>query len=74
MTWASKNLVKVLEPRYNLPSRRYFAEVVIPDMYQQVKERVVTFLKQQAVYYSFVVICDPGFHVEFNSTLHLLRF
>ena len=42
-----KNLVRVLKPRYNLPSRRYFAEVVIPDMYQQVKERVVTFLKQQ---------------------------
>ena len=42
-----KNLVRVLEPRYNLPSHRYFAEVVIPDMYQQVKERVVTFLKQQ---------------------------
>ena len=39
--------MKVLEPRYNLSSRRYFAEVVIPDMYQQVKERVVTFLKQQ---------------------------
>ena len=41
-----KNLVRVLEPRYNLPTRRYFTEVVIPDMYQQVKERVVTFLKQ----------------------------
>ena len=42
-----KNLVRVLEPRYNLPSHRYFAEVVIPDMYQQVKEKFVTFLKQQ---------------------------
>lgn len=42
-----KNLVGILEPRYNLPSRRYFAEVVIPDMYQQLKERVVGFLKQQ---------------------------
>jgi len=42
-----KNLSRVLEPRYNLPSRHYFAEVVIPDMYQQVKERVVGFLKQQ---------------------------
>ena len=27
-----KNLVRVLEPRYNLPSYPYFAEVVIPDM------------------------------------------
>ena len=36
-----KNLVRVLEPRYNLPSCRYFAEVVIPDVYQQVKGRVV---------------------------------
>ena len=39
--------MKVLEPRYNLPNRHYFAEVDIPDMYQQVKERVVTFLKKQ---------------------------
>ena len=42
-----KNLVQVLEPRYNLPSCRYFAEVIIPDMYQQIKERIVEFLKQQ---------------------------
>ena len=32
-----KNLARVLEPRYNLPSCHYFAKVVIPDMYQQIK-------------------------------------
>ena len=41
-----KNLVRVLEPRYNLPSRRYFAEVIIPDMYQQIKERVYVIIIQ----------------------------
>jgi len=71
-----KNLLRVLEPRYNLPSRCYFAEVVIPDMYQQVKERVVGFLKQQdffMLYNRFTIICCSGFHVEFDSSLHLLR-
>ena len=32
-----KNLMQVLEPRYNFPSCRYFTKVVIPDMYQQIK-------------------------------------
>ena len=36
-----KNLLRVSEPRYNLPSCHYFAEVVIAGMYQQIKERVV---------------------------------
>ena len=73
-----KNLMRILEPRYNLPSRHYFAEVVIPDMYVPAGEgkschilEAARFLK---LYNRFMVICGPGFHVEFNSTLHLLVF
>ena len=42
--------MQVLEPRYNLVnllSHRYFAEVVVQDMYQLVWEGVVGFLKIQ---------------------------
>ena len=41
-----KQLVEVLEPRYKLPSRRYFTEVAIPDMYQGVREAMLEFLDQ----------------------------
>ena len=40
---------KVLEPRYKLPSHRYFTEVAIPDIYKEVKDRVQDFLHQQFV-------------------------
>ena len=42
-----KNLVHLLEPHYKLPSRRYFAEVAIPDIYKEVKNRVEDFLQHQ---------------------------
>ena len=41
-----KRLVEVLEPRYKLPSRQYFAEAAIPDMYQGVREAMLEFLDQ----------------------------
>ena len=31
-----KELVDLLEPRYDLPSRRYFADTVIPELYNEV--------------------------------------
>ena len=42
-----ENLVHLLEPRYKLLSRRYFAEVAIPDIYKEVKDRVQDFLQHQ---------------------------
>ena len=42
-----ERLVHLLEPRYKLPSRRYFAEVAIPDIYKEVKDRVQEFLQHQ---------------------------
>ena len=34
------NLIKTLEPRYEIPCRRYFRERVIPDIYEQVKTKI----------------------------------
>ena len=42
-----ENLVHLLETRYKLLSRRYFAEVAIPDIYKEVKDRVKDFLQHQ---------------------------
>jgi hypothetical protein len=41
-----KHLVSTLEPRYTLPSRTFFSETVIPDMYKKVKARVVSDLEK----------------------------
>ena len=35
-----KSLVGLLEPRYIMPSRKYFSEKIIPDMYITVRARV----------------------------------
>ena len=37
-------LLNYLEPRYKLPSRKYFSETLIPDMYERVKLVVVQLL------------------------------
>ena len=35
-----RNLIHTLDPKYNLPSRKYFIEQEIPRMYDEVKEVV----------------------------------
>ena len=35
-----KQLMKLLEPRYQLPSDKYFSETLIPEMYQKVYLKV----------------------------------
>jgi len=40
------HVMKVLEPRYIIPSRRNFAEVAIPDTFGQVKEAMGNFLAE----------------------------
>ena len=42
-----ERLINLLEPRYKLPSRCYFAEVAIPDIYKEVKDKVQDFLQHQ---------------------------
>ncbi|XP_073491217.1 E3 SUMO-protein ligase ZBED1-like [Aquarana catesbeiana] len=36
-----KHMLKVLEPRYNIPSRTHFSEKIVPDLYEQEKKKVV---------------------------------
>ncbi|KAF3856818.1 hypothetical protein F7725_017541, partial [Dissostichus mawsoni] len=35
-----QNLVKTLDPKYNLPGRKYFAEKALPALYGEVREKV----------------------------------
>ena len=35
-----RKLINTLDPRYNLPSRRYFAETALPELYIQVREEL----------------------------------
>ena len=39
-----RRLMAELEPRYVLPSRQYFSEVLIPEIYAKVKQRVTELL------------------------------
>jgi hypothetical protein len=36
-----RDIVNTLDPRYNVPSRKQFSEVIIPQMYCTVKETVL---------------------------------
>lgn len=36
-----KNMLKVLEPRYDIPSHTHFSEKVVPDLYEREKKKVV---------------------------------
>ncbi|XP_069106896.1 E3 SUMO-protein ligase ZBED1-like [Argopecten irradians] len=40
-----KHMLSVLEPRYRVPSRQYFSENAVPELYNSVKERVKTELR-----------------------------
>ncbi|XP_040183654.1 E3 SUMO-protein ligase ZBED1-like [Rana temporaria] len=41
-----KHMLKVLEPRYNIPSRTHFSEKVVSELYEQEKKKVVDELSQ----------------------------
>ncbi|XP_076301646.1 zinc finger BED domain-containing protein 4-like [Lasioglossum baleicum] len=41
-----KNLIKLLEPRYNLPSRITFSDTIIPTIYENEKKRIATILEK----------------------------
>ncbi|KAF0023384.1 hypothetical protein F2P81_024014 [Scophthalmus maximus] len=36
-----KHMLKVLEPRYDIPSRTHFSEKIVPDLDEQEKKKVV---------------------------------
>ena len=50
-----KNLIKVLEPKYSIPSRQHFSEKVIPELYTKVSTQVKQDLKS-----SYVAITTDG--------------
>ena len=35
-----KNLLGILEPKYSIPSRKYFSTKVVPEMYESTRSRV----------------------------------
>jgi tRNA (cytidine32/guanosine34-2'-O)-methyltransferase len=35
-----RNMIHVLEPRYEIPSRPYFSNVVVPKIYQDIRAKV----------------------------------
>lgn len=40
-----KNLIQELEPRYSLPSRRTIGRTLLPDLYSQIKTRLLSILR-----------------------------
>jgi len=46
-----RKMMKKLDPRYELPSRKYFSKTVIPSLYSETRDRVTKEL-QEAEYYS----------------------
>lgn len=51
-----QHMINVLEPRYDLPSRVYFSEKVIPKLYEEVKAEVESDLKNA----EFVALTSDG--------------
>ena len=52
-----KSLIRTLEPKYRMPSRKYFSETIIPFIANRIKANVVTQLKEGAEYLSFTTDC-----------------
>ena len=51
-----RHLVKVLEPRYTMPSRSHFSESVIPKLYEEAKKNLLEKLKDTV----FVALTTDG--------------
>ena len=52
-----KSLIRTLEPKYRMPSRKYFSETIIPFIANKIKANIVTQLKEGAEYLSFTTDC-----------------
>ena len=48
-----RSMVRKLDPRYEVPSRKYFSKTVLPSFYAVTRERVTKEL-QEAEYYSVI--------------------
>ena len=70
-------VMKVLEPRYATPSRRYFAEVAISAIFGQVKEAMGNFFAELDYLSCTTDIWSSvaqNFMLRLTSTLHSFRF
>lgn len=47
-----KRLMRVVEPRYQLPSRKYFSTTVLPKLYQDTIDQIQFKIKTQGSYFS----------------------
>ena len=48
-----KSLISTLEPKYQMPSRKYFTETVIPSIARRIRINIATQLREGAEYLSF---------------------
>jgi len=62
-------LVDTLDPRYEIPSAKYFSNVAIPALYEKTRERVAAEITS-AHYYIYVVQFNNGTIFELFCTLH----
>ena len=46
-----RSMVRKLDPRYEVPSRKYLTKIALPSLYAEIRERVTNKL-QEAEYYS----------------------
>ena len=54
----SKSLIiSTLEPKYLMPSRKFFSETIIPSIANRIRATIATQLKQSAEYLSFIIDC-----------------
>jgi len=60
-------LLFTLDPRYEIPSTKYFSSVAIPSLYEKTREKVAAEIK---IHYRYVVQLNNGTIFEIFSTLH----
>ena len=66
-------LINHLDPRYKVPSRKYFSTTLIPEMYDQAKEKVKKTISQQSHIALTTDIWSSRAHDSFISfTAHLI--
>ena len=70
-----KRMVRMLDPRYSLPSQKYFSDTEIPRLYSELKEGVVKPAVQGADYFTATtdLWTSSAKHPYFSFTVHSLQ-
>lgn len=65
-------MIKVLDPRYELPSRKFFSQTAIPRMYGECREKIAKNIKHLQFCHNKWSLVQSHFWTitEFNYTLH----